>query len=83
MKRTFFVAAQWDSEANVYYSTSDIDGLHVEASSLDEFESLVVDLAPELIIENHLSAEDLATTPLKQLIPSIVLREPTSLDATA
>ena len=83
MKRTFFVAAQWDSEANVYYSDSDIDGLHIEASSLDEFESLVVELAPELIIENHLSPEDLATTPLKQLIPSIVLREPTSLDATA
>ena len=62
MKRTFFVAARWDSEANVYYSDSDIHGLHIEASNLDEFESLVIELAPDLIIENHLSAEDLATT---------------------
>ena len=57
MKRTFFVAAQWDSEASVFCSDSDIDGLHIEASSLDEFESLVVELAPELIIENHLRVD--------------------------
>lgn len=58
MKRTFFVAAQWDSEASVFYSDSDIDGLHIEASSLDEFESLVVELAPELVVENHLRVDE-------------------------
>ena len=82
MKRTFFVVAKWDADANVFYSDSDIDGLHIEASTLEEFESLVSELAPDLIFENHPSVTDLATTPLKQLIPSIVLREPTSLDAT-
>ncbi len=83
MKRTYFVVARWDAAAGVFFSQSDIDGLHIEAATLEEFESLVADLAPELIIENHLSADDLATTPLKQLIPSIVLREATRLDATA
>ncbi len=82
MKRTFFVAAHWDSEANVYYSDSDIDGLHIEASSLDEFESLVVELAPELIIENHPSPETSPPRPSSSSFrPS--LRESTSLDATA
>ena len=83
MKRTFFVVAKWDADANVFYADSDIDGLHIEASTLEEFESLVSELAPDLIFENHLSVTDLATTPLKHLIPSIVLREPTSLDASA
>lgn len=38
-----------------FYSRSDIRGLYIEAETLDEFESLVVDLAPDLIVENHLS----------------------------
>lgn len=83
MKRTFFVVAKWDPDAHVYFSQSDIQGLHIEAGTWEEFESLVAELAPELIIENHLGADDLATTPLKQLIPSIVLREPTRIDASA
>ena len=53
MKRTFFVVAKWDADANVFYSDSDIDGLHIEASTLEEFESLVSELAPDLIFENR------------------------------
>lgn len=34
---SFFVQAVWDEEAGVYISHSDIDGLHVEAATLDEF----------------------------------------------
>ena len=34
-----------------------------------------VDLAPDLIIESHLNSEEVSTTPLRDLIPSIVLRE--------
>ena len=52
-KRTFFVVAKWDADANVFYSDSDIDGLHIEASTLEEFESLVSELAPDLIFENR------------------------------
>lgn len=55
MKRDYSVTAIWDEEAQVFYSQSDIRGLHIEAETLDEFESLVVDLAPDLIVENHLS----------------------------
>ena len=74
MKRKYLVTAVWDVEAQVFYSESDICGLHIEAATLDEFESLIVDLAPDLIIENHLSSDELNTTPHRDLIPSIVLR---------
>ena len=53
MKRTFNVKAVWDDEAQVFYSQSDIEGLHVEAASLDEFESIIIEEAPELITANH------------------------------
>ena len=83
MKRKYFVTAIWDAAAQVYYSQSDIHGLHIEAETLDEFESLIVDLAPDLIIENHLSTEEVNTTPLRDLIPSIVLREPRPIEGAA
>ena len=53
MKRTFNVKAVWDDEAQVFYSQSDIEGLHIEAASLDEFEAIIIEEAPELIIANH------------------------------
>ena len=83
MKRKFLVTAIWDEEDRVFYSKSDIHGLHIEAETLDEFESLIVDLAPDLIIENHLSSEEVNTTPLRDLIPSIVLREPAPIEGAA
>ena len=83
MKRRYIVTAVWDAEARVYYSESDIDGLHIEAETLDEFESLILDLAPDLIIENHLSVRELGETPLKKLIPSIVLRESKPVEGMA
>lgn len=53
MKRTFMVKAVWDEDAQVFYAESDIEGLHIEAADLDEFEELIVDAAPELITTNH------------------------------
>lgn len=53
MKRTFNVKVVWDDEAQVFYSQSDIEGLHAEAASLDEFESIITEEAPELITANH------------------------------
>ena len=32
-KRMYSVTAHWDDEANVFYSVSDIIGLHIEAST--------------------------------------------------
>lgn len=47
------VKAVWDAEAEVFYSESDIEGLHIEAATLDEFEAIMLDAAPELIMVNH------------------------------
>lgn len=58
MKRVFAVKAIWDDEAQVFYAQSDIEGLHIEAASLDEFEEIMLDVAPELIMVNHRSASD-------------------------
>ena len=53
MPQTFRVKAVWDAEAKVFYSQSDIEGLHIEAATLDEFEAIMLDVAPELIMVNH------------------------------
>ncbi|HTJ56988.1 MAG TPA: DUF1902 domain-containing protein [Devosiaceae bacterium] len=63
-KRAFTVRAVWDDEAKIYYSESDIIGLHIEAPTVDEFEAVMREVAPELIVANHVSMPDLATTPL-------------------
>ena len=34
--------------------------LHIEAASLDEFEEVMLDAAPELIMANHRSASEIA-----------------------
>ena len=82
-KRTFRVKALWDEDARVYYAESDIVGLHIEAATIDEFEDLMMDLAPELIVANHLSATDLAHKPCKDLIPAILWQRPEKTPAAA
>lgn len=72
MKRTFNVKAVWDDEAQVFYSQSNIQGLHIEAASLDEFEAIIIEEAPELIMANHRSLSEVAEHPLKDLIPAIL-----------
>ena len=42
--------------SQVFYSESDIKGLHVEANMPEAFEALVVGLAPDLIIEESLKS---------------------------
>lgn len=74
MKRIYVVTAVWDPEAQVFYSDSNIKGLHIEADTFDEFRHLVAEHAPELIIANHLTTSDIARMPLGDLIPAIVLQ---------
>ncbi|WP_158555105.1 DUF1902 domain-containing protein [Fulvimarina endophytica] len=76
MKRSFRVKAFWDAEAGVYVSESDIDGLHIEAETIEGFEAVMVESALDLILANHLTPEDLATTPLRDLIPAIFWERP-------
>ncbi len=83
MKRKYFVTAVWDADAHVFYSESDIEGLHIEADTMEEFESVMVELAPDLIIANHLSPAEIVEVPLRELIPSIVLRSSHSAGSVA
>lgn len=76
VKHTFRVKALWDAEAGVFYADSDIEGLHIEAATLDEFEAIMLEVAPELIMVNHRSLSDLAQHSLKDLIPAIVWQRP-------
>ncbi len=76
MKRSYVVTAVWDADAQVFYSESDIRGLHVEADTLEAFEALIGDLTPDLIVENYLSPVESDTTPFREIIPSIVIRRP-------
>ncbi|WP_325465968.1 DUF1902 domain-containing protein [Pararhizobium sp.] len=76
VKRTFFVKALWDADAQVFYSESDIEGLHIEADTVEQFEEVMFDAAIDLIVANHISAPDLADTPLRDLIPAILWQRP-------
>jgi hypothetical protein len=76
MKRTFFVEAIWDQEAKAFYSNSDIDGLHIEAETIEEFEDVMRDLAIELILANHISPAEMASRSLKELVPAILWQRP-------
>ncbi|MDE0222713.1 MAG: DUF1902 domain-containing protein [Spirochaetaceae bacterium] len=55
MKRepTFWVKAKWDQENQIFWSESNIIGLHIEAARLDEFQEFMIALVPDLIAANH------------------------------
>jgi hypothetical protein len=76
MKKHYFVRAVWDDEAKTYYTESGIHGLFIETPSLEEFEELAFDLGPELIVANHMSAEESASRPVLELITTIVFQKP-------
>jgi hypothetical protein len=73
-RRSFTVTAQWDAEAGVYYSDSDIIGLHIEATTLDEFEAILHREGPDLVVANHFSKPELSRSSLRELIPTIFLK---------
>lgn len=52
MTTHYHVQADWDADARVWISTTNIPGLVVEAESLPEFVELVQALAPELLADN-------------------------------
>ena len=53
MKSIYFVKALWDAEAAVWISETDIPGLVIEADTLAEFETLLAELAPEMLAANE------------------------------
>lgn len=80
-KRSFTVRAFWDDDAKVYYSESDIVGLHIEAESLDQFEEIMMELAPEMIVANHIEkgeTDNITPATLAGFIPAILWERPTN-----
>lgn len=75
-KRIFPVTALWDAEAKVFYSESEIIGLHIEADTIDEFERIMFELAPDLIIANHIAKPELQRKKIQDLIPAILWQRP-------
>ena len=75
-QRLFTVTALWDAEAQVFYAQSDIIGLHIEAPTLDEFEAVMLELAPGLVMANHFTRQELQSTAAEDLIPTIVWQRP-------
>ena len=76
-KRMFNVTAHWDDEAKVFYSDSDIIGLHIEAKTLDEFEAVMMEVAPGLVVANHVSKAELESAAPEDVIPAILWQRPT------
>lgn len=76
LQRTYYIKARWDPEAEVFVSESDIKGLHIEAATLDEFEAIMMDVAVDLIVANHIPAPDVLNRPLRDLVPAILWQRP-------
>ncbi len=76
MKRTFYVKALWDDEANIWYSETDIEGLFINAKDLDEFEEVINEFAGELVLENHWRQEQLAKDMIQNTVPIIIWQRP-------
>lgn len=75
-QRSFYIRACWDDDAKVYYSESDIIGLHIEADTLDEFEAILMESAVEMILTNHITPQEIATKPMRDLVPGILWQRP-------
>ncbi len=73
--RSFYVRAVWDPSESLFYSDSNIIGLHLEAPTFEAFEEALMDVAPDLIVANHLTDAELASTPLRDLVPAIIIEK--------
>jgi hypothetical protein len=72
VQKMFSVEAVWDKDAGVFIARSDIRGLHIEAPTLAEFEAVLQETAPELIVQNHILPDRTAAgMAWKDLIPTM------------
>lgn len=74
----FYVKALWDDEAKVFYSESDIVGLHIEAATIEDFVVVMEDLAPQMVLENHMTKQDIAKKSILEMISSIIFQPPSN-----
>lgn len=71
MRKSFYIKALWDEEAKVFYSESNITGLHIEAGSIEDFQKAMEKCAVDMILENHVKPQDLTRKKLTEIIPTI------------
>ncbi|MDZ7823459.1 MAG: DUF1902 domain-containing protein [Ahrensia sp.] len=81
MSRTYTVKALWDAEAKVWFSDSDIEGLHIEADTIEEFEEILADVGGDLVAANHTTDADLQKFSARDLIPAILFIRPEKVAA--
>ena len=63
---TFRVDAAWDEEASVWVAVSkDIPGLVTEADIFEKLRSKLMDLVPELLVENDPAADRSSSLPVE------------------
>ena len=55
-RRMFEIRAEWDSEAGVWWCSNDELPLTTEASTFEQLVSRVLEIAPEIAVENGLAA---------------------------
>ena len=67
IEEEYWVRAVQDRD--VIRSESNIVGLHIEADTMDQFHEAVLEIAPELIIANHLGGSVVAGRSDELLIP--------------
>ena len=79
----FYVKALWDDEAKVFYSESNIIGLHIEAESIRQFEEVLYDIVAELIVSNHLSNEELVEKSFRDIFSPVVFERPADTELRA
>ena len=54
---TFRVEPAWHEKAQVFYTAyTEVEGLFIEAATLDEFREVILDMTPDLLRDNHMDA---------------------------
>ena len=54
---TFRVEPAWHEKAQVFYTAyTEVEGLFIEAETLDEFREVILDMTPDLLRDNHIDA---------------------------
>ena len=54
---TFRVEPAWHEKAQVFYTAyTEVEGLFIEAATLDEFREVILDMTPDLLRDNHIDA---------------------------
>ena len=54
---TFRVEPAWHEKAQVFYTAyTEVEGLFIEAATLEEFREVILDMTPDLLRDNHMDA---------------------------